>query len=134
MVLLCNTAISDTCKFLFRCIIHLSITSSDIFLSQSSGELFFIFHLNAGKISLVIAPLVSIEQQFRKVCQAWGIKHLSLDELDEADILTEASSVKPVVITSTITRVAEEGVQKVLRGLPIGVICVDEAQVGADGA
>ena len=108
--------------------------SSDIFLSQSSGELFFIFHLNAGKISLVIAPLVSIEQQFRKVCQAWGIKHLSLDELDEADILTEASSVKPVVITSTITRVAEEGVQKILRGLPIGVICVDEAQVGADRA
>ena len=79
----------------------------------------------------MVAPLVSIEQQCRQVCQAWGVKFLSLDEVDEADILTEALTVKPVVITSTITRISKEGIQKILRGLPIDVICVDEAQVGA---
>ena len=85
--------------------------------------------VSPGKISLLIAPLVSIEQQCRKVCSNWGISHLSLDETREEDLIDSAMRKKPVVITSTITRVSEEGVQKSLRRLPVSVICVDEAQV-----
>ena len=78
----------------------------------------------------MVAPLVSIEQQCRQVCQSWGVNYLSLDEVDEKDIFTDVMASKPIVITSTITRVSKEGVQKALRCLPIEVICVDEAQVG----
>jgi len=79
--------------------------------------------VSPGKISLLVAPLVSIEQQCRKVCSTWGIPYLSLDETSEEDIIPTAMGQKPVVITTTITRVSDEGVQKLLRRLPVSVMC-----------
>ena len=87
--------------------------------------------LFSGQISLLVAPLVSIEQQCGKVCEDWNIPYISLDRSNEQEILStiEGMARKPIVITTTITRVSQEGVQKILRRLPISVICVDEAQV-----
>ena len=84
-----------------------------------------------GAISLVIFPLVSIEQQAQKVCQNWNIPYLSLDETRPQDIASvlDAMEVKPRVITATISKVAMEDMQRALRHLPVVTICVDEAQV-----
>ena len=94
----------------------------------------WVVHLKSklsGAISLVIFPLVSIEQQARKVCENWGIPYLSLDETKPEDILStlEAMEEKPRVIIATISRLSLETVQKHLLGLPIVTIGVDEAQV-----
>ena len=98
-----------------------------------------------GEVSLVIPPLVSIQQQLQqasrvieasvtalvKVCQTWNIPFLSLDEIDQASIsaVIEEMNPKPRVILSTISRVSEEGVQRQLRRLPVKTICLDEVQV-----
>ena len=98
-----------------------------------------------GEVSLVIPPLVSIQQQLQqasrvieasvtalvKVCQTWNIPFLSLDEIDQASIsaVIEEMNPKPRVILSTISRVSEEAVQRQLRRLPVKTICLDEVQV-----
>ena len=66
-----------------------------------------------------------------KVCEAWDIPHLSLDEVDPETIFAviEAMDRKPRVILSTITRVSEEAVQRQLRKLPVKTIFIDEVQV-----
>ena len=111
--LLCNTALRSTCKFIFcRVVLGLLL-------------------LCPGEISLLVAPLVAIENQCRQVCTTWGIPFLSLDETKAEDILTAATENRPLVVTTTITRVSQEEVQAALRQLPIATICVDEAQVGS---
>ena len=110
--MLCNTLHYDICKLL---------------VYESCAV---VNHLS-GAVSLVILPLVSIEQQAQKVCQDWNIPHLSLDETRPEDIslVLDAMEVKPRVITATISKVSMEVVQRALRQLPIVTICVDEAQV-----
>ena len=108
---LCNTLHYNTCKSHHH--------STPLLFSLS------------GAISLVVFPLVSIEQQAQKVCQDWSIPYLSLDETKPEDIASvlEAMEPKPRVITATITKVSIVEVQRALRRLPIATICVDEAQV-----
>ena len=67
----------------------------------------------------------------QEVCSTWEIPSLSLDETKAEDTLTAANEKRPLVVTTTITRVSEEEVQAALRQLPIATICVDEAQVGS---
>ena len=96
-------------------------------------------------MSLVIPPLVSIQQQCQqasrvnaisittsfKICQTWDIPFLSLDEIDPTSIsaVIEEMDPKPRVILSTISRISEEAVQRQLRRLPVSCICLDEVQV-----
>ena len=65
------------------------------------------------------------------MCEAWDIPYLVLDEVETGVIssVVEGMEPKPRVILSTISRVAEESVQKQLRRLPISRICLDEVQV-----
>ena len=111
--LLCNNALRSTCKLTY------------LILLLGKPLLF------SGGISLLVAPLVAIENQCRDVCSAWEIPFLSLDETKAEDILTAANEKRPLVVTTTITRVSQEEVQAALRQLPIATICVDEAQVGS---
>ena len=111
--LLCNNALRSTCKLTY------------LILLLGKPLLF------SGGISLLVAPLVAIENQCRDVCSAWEIPFLSLDETKAEDILTAANEKRPLVVTTTITRVSQEEVQAAVRQLPIATICVDEAQVGS---
>ena len=111
--LLCNNALRSTCKLTY------------LILLLGKPVLF------SGGISLLVAPLVAIENQCRDVCSTWEIPFLSLDETKAEDILTAANEKRPLVVTTTITRVSQEEVQAALRQLPIATICVDEAQVGS---
>ena len=110
---LCITALRSTCKHTF----FILLLGKPLLLS--------------GGISLLVAPLVAIENQCRDVCSTWEIPSLSLDETKAEDILTAANEKRPLVVTTTITRVSQEEVQAALRQLPIATICVDEAQVGS---
>ena len=132
LVALTNSIISETCKdqttFLgyFNCSYSIS---------------------NAGEMSLVIPPLVSIQQQCEKawfhsqptwliimicqVCEEWGIPYVSLDGMESETICSTIMAMEPPprVILSTVSRVSQEVVQKQLRRLPICTICLDEVQV-----
>ena len=61
----------------------------------------------------------------------WVVNVLQSDETKAEDILTAANEKRPLVVTTTITRVSQEEVQAAVRQLPIATICVDEAQVGS---
>ena len=90
---LCITALRSTCKHTF-------------------------FILLLGKpllLSLMVAPLVAIENQCRDVCSTWEIPSLSLDETKAEDILTAANEKRPLVVTTTNTRVSQEEVQAALK-------------------
>lgn len=82
-------------------------------------------------MSLVIFPLVSIELQAQRVCEEWKVPYLSLDETSPESITDRVESMveKPRVITTTISKVCVEEVQRSLRKLPVVTICIDEAQV-----
>ena len=69
----------------------------------------------SGGISLLVAPLVAIENQCREVCSTWEIPSLSLDETKAEDILTAANEKRPLVATTTNTRVSQEEVQAALK-------------------
>ena len=92
--LLCNNALRSTCKLTY------------LILLLGKPLLF------SGGISLLVAPLVAIENQCRDVCSAWEIPFLSLDETKAEDMLTAANEMKPLVVTTTITRVSQEEVQE----------------------
>ena len=111
--LLCNNALRSTCK----------LTYLILLLGKPL--------LYSGGISLLVAPLVAIENQCREVCSTWETPFLSLDETKAEDMLTAANEMKPLVVTTTITRVSQEEVQAALRQLPFATVCVDEAQVGS---
>ena len=111
---LCITALRSTCKHTF----FILLLGKPLLLS--------------GGISLLVAPLVlAIENQCREVCSTWEIPSLSLGETKAEDILTAANEKRPLVVTTTNTRVSQEEVQAAVRQLPIATICVDEAQVGS---
>ena len=65
------------------------------------------------------------------MCEDWAIPYVSLDEMEKEDMMSVIGGMdpKPRVILSTISRVADEAVQKQLRRLPIRTICLDEVQV-----
>ena len=65
------------------------------------------------------------------MCKAWGIPFLSLEGVNPQEIpqLVENMEQKPRVILCTISTVADAGVQKHIRRLPVRTICLDEVQV-----
>ena len=132
LVALTNSIISETCKD--------QTTFVGYFNCSYSTS-------NAGEMSLVIPPLVSIQQQCEKawfylpptwsiimicqVCEEWGIPYVSLDALDTETIFSTITAMEtpPRVILSTVSRVSQEVVQRQIRRLPIRTICLDEVQV-----
>ena len=94
---LCITALRSTCKHTF----FILLLGKPLLLS--------------GGISLLVAPLVTIENQCREVCSTWEIPSLSLDETKAEDILTAANEKRPLVVTTTNTRVSQEEVQAALK-------------------
>ena len=94
---LCITALRSTCKHTF----FILLLGKPLLLS--------------GGISLMVAPLVAIENQCRDVCSTWEIPSLSLDETKAEDILTAANEKRPLVVTTTNTRVSQEEVQAALK-------------------
>ena len=89
---LCITALRSTCKHTF----FILLLGKPLLLS--------------GGISLLVAPLVC-----REVCSTWEIPSLSLDETKAEDILTAANEKRPLVVTTTNTRVSQEEVQAALK-------------------
>ena len=95
---LCITALRSTCKHTF----FILLLGKPLLLS--------------GGISLLVAPLVlAIENQCREVCSTWEIPSLSLGETKAEDILTAANEKRPLVVTTTNTRVSQEEVQAALK-------------------
>ena len=92
-----STALRSTCKHTF----FILLLGKPLLLS--------------GGISLLVAPLVAIENQCRDVCSTWEIPSLSLDETKAEDILTAANEKRPLVVTTTNTRVSQEEVQAALK-------------------
>ena len=74
---------------------------------------------------------MSIELQAQRVCEEWKVPYLSLDETSPESIADRVEGMveKPRVITTTISKVCVEEVQRSLRKLPVVTICIDEAQV-----
>ena len=104
VVLCVGTGCSKTLPFL--CITSLRSTCKHTFFILLLGKPLLL----SGGISLLVAPLVC-----REVCSTWEIPSLSLDETKAEDILTDANEKRPLVVTTTNTRVSQEEVQAALK-------------------
>ena len=104
VVLCVGTGCSKTLPFL--CITSLRSTCKHTFFILLLGKPLLL----SGGISLLVAPLVC-----REVCSTWEIPSLSLDETKAEDILTAANEKRPLVVTTTNTRVSQEEVQAALK-------------------
>ena len=104
VVLCVGTGCSKTLPFL--CITALRSTCKHTFFILLLGKPLLL----SGGISLLVAPLVC-----REVCSTWEIPSLSLDKTKAEDILTAANEKRPLVVTTTNTRVSQEEVQAALK-------------------
>ena len=76
-------------------------------------------------VALVVPPLVTIQQQMAKVCEAWKIPYINLSSHNANQNITE-----PRVILASIEDLANVTLQKYLLSVKnIAYVAVDECQV-----
>ena len=82
-------------------------------------------------VALIIPPLVTIQQQMAKVCEAWKIPHINLSNaLQTKDIHSSQDSIEPKVILASIEDLTNVTLQRYLLTLNnISYVAVDECQV-----
>ena len=81
--------------------------------------------------AIVIPPLITIQQQMSKICEAWKIPYINLSNITSRESTpTFTHSQAQKIILASIEDLTDVMIQKYLLSLKISYVAVDECQVG----